>query len=164
MHTGLVSLGWPMFIQIINFLLLIWLLNKLLYKPVSKFLKERSEYIDNSIRQAETWEAEAKKLKEEYQEQMAQARKEAQEILQQATHQGQDNRDEIIVNAQKEANRMLERAQSEIQREKEKALAELRDEVADLAVLTAGKVIDKNLDQATHQSLINNFIEEMGDN
>ncbi len=141
-----------------------WLLNKLLYKPVSQFLKERSEYIENSIRQAETWEAEAKKLKEEYQEQMAQARKEAQDILQQAARQGQDSRDEIVANAQKESNRLLERAQAEIKREKEKALAELRDEVATLAVLAAGKVIDKNLDQATHQSLINNFIEEMGDN
>ena len=58
---------------------------------------------------------------------------------------------------------MVAKAQDEIVREKTEALNEIRNEIADLAVLAASKVVGKTIDVADHQNMVNNFVKEVGE-
>jgi F-type H+-transporting ATPase subunit b len=62
--------------------------------------------------------------------------------------------------AKKQAEAIIVKAQAEIEREKEAALVELRKEVADLAVLVAGKAISSSLDEKAHKDLIDSVLKE----
>lgn len=148
---------------IVNFLILLVILNKFAYKPIIKMLDDRKKSIEDSLTQAEKAKDDAEKLQKEYQTQLMEAKKEAQEIMEKATKLGEQMREEIVANAQSEANKAIQRAQEEINREKEKAVATLRDEVANLAVLAAGKVLDKAISVEDHEKMVKEFVAEVGD-
>ncbi|HHZ16117.1 MAG TPA: F0F1 ATP synthase subunit B [Peptococcaceae bacterium] len=148
---------------IINFLILLVILKKFLYKPLLNMINQREQQVKSDLENAEKARVEAQKLQEEYTKQMEQAKQEAQQIIEKATKIGEESREALLNQAREEAARMTEKAQEMIRLEKEEALGQLRNEVASLVVLAAGKVIDKNIDQASHEKLIREFIEEVGD-
>lgn len=154
-----VNFGW----QIINFFLLLFILNKLLYKPMMQTLSDRKQTIADSLEKSAAARAEADKLKAEYEANLAQAKKEAQEIIEKATKMGAEMKEEIITEAKAEANKAVKKAQDEISREKNQAIAALRGEVATLAVLAAGKVVGKAITVADHEQMIEEFVKEVGD-
>ncbi|AVX19546.1 MAG: F0F1 ATP synthase subunit B [Bacillota bacterium] len=147
----------------INFFVLLAILNKLLYKPMLQMLEERKKTISESMQQAEQARAEAERIKQEYAEQLAQAKKESQEIIARAERMGEEMREELVRNARAEADKALKAAQEEIAREKAKAVAQLRAEVANLAVLAAGKVVGKSITVEDHEKMVKEFIDEVGD-
>lgn len=148
---------------IIQFALLLILLKVVAYKPILKALEERQNNIDQSIRDAEASSAEAKKVMAEYTAKLQEARQEAQEIIERATKLGEDSKAEILAKAQEEANKTIAKAKAEIQAEKERAVAQIRDEVANLAILAAGKVLNKEITNEDHKKMVKDFVEEVGD-
>lgn len=148
---------------IINFLVLLLILNKFLYKPLMTMMDSRKDQIKQDLDNAEKAKQDAQKMKEEYTAQMAQAKKDAQQIIEKATKIGEETRESILNQARQESAKMTEKAQEIIRLEKEEALNQLRDEVSSLVVLAAGKVIDKTIDKDAHEKLIHDFIEEVGD-
>lgn len=148
---------------IINFLVLLAILNKFLFKPLLVTMDNRKEQIKQDLAAAETAKTEAQKTKEEYTQQMEQAREDAQQIIEKATKIGEETKEALISQAREEAVKMTEKAQEMIRLEKEEALHQLRDEVSSLVVMAAGKVIDKTIDQEAHEQLIREFIAEVGD-
>lgn len=150
-------------LQTINLLVVMGILYLLLYKPVTQVLIEREQKIEGSLRDAAQAREEAEAALAKYQEQLKGARQEAQEIVDRATKMGEEMKQEIIAKAKEEAEKTLERAKTEIQGEKAKALTEIRGEIATLAVLAAGKVIDKSLTKEDHEKLISDFLEEVGE-
>jgi len=154
-----ITFGW----QILNFLVLLAILNKLLYKPMLNMLAERKKTIQDSLDKAESARAEAEKLQAQYQSQLLQAKKEAQEIIEKATKMGEEMKEDIVNNAKNEADKAIKKAQEEIAREKNQAVAALRQEIATLAVLAAGKVVGKAITVQDHEKMVKEFIEEVGD-
>ncbi|MDN5292875.1 MAG: F-type H+-transporting ATPase subunit b [Eubacteriales bacterium] len=148
---------------LINFLILVFLLKKFAYKPVLNMLDERKRSIEESLTRAEKARDEAERMQKEYEAQLAQAREEAQRIIEQATKLGEQMKEEILANAQAEASKAIQRAQEEIAREREKAVVALREEVANLAVLAAGKVLGRAISVEDHEKMIKEFIAEVGD-
>jgi F-type H+-transporting ATPase subunit b len=148
---------------IINFLVLLAVLKKFLYKPLLSMIDAREQQVRNDLENAAKAKEDAQKLKEEYTKQMEQAKQEAQQIIEKATKIGEESREALLNQAREEAVRMTEKAQEMIRLEKEEALTQLRGEVASLVVMAAGKVIDKTIDQQSHEKLIRDFIEEVGD-
>lgn len=148
---------------IINFLVLLLILNKFLYKPLMTTMENRKDQIKQDLDNAGKAKEDAQKMKEEYTKQMAQAKQDAQQIIEKATKIGEETRESILNQAREESAKMTEKAQEIIRLEKEEALNQLRDEVSSLVVLTAGKVIDKTIDKDAHEKLIHDFIEEVGD-
>jgi len=148
---------------IINFLILLAILNKFLYKPLLKTMDNRMGQIEKDLYSAELAKKEAKDVKEEYTKQMEQAKADAQQIIEKATKLGEESKEALITQAQEETARMTEKARAMIRIEKEAALNQLRDEVSTLVVMAAGKVIDKTIDKEAHEKLIQDFIEEVGD-
>ena len=99
----------------------------------------------------------------QYKEQMDKAGGEAREIINLATQKAEDVKNQILSESEDKAAKMLEIAGQDIQREKERALKEVRDEVATLAVMAAGKVLEKNITKEDHNKMIQEFLSEVGD-
>jgi F-type H+-transporting ATPase subunit b len=163
MKAGLVELSWTLVFQIANTLIIFLILKKLLFKPVTEFMASRQEGIATSIKEAEDKNAEADNIRKQYEEKIAGAQDEAREIVKDASKRAEDRAAEIVKEAQNDAMKIKERTEAEIAREKQKALNSLKDEMATLAVLAAGKIIDKNLDEQSHNQLVKDFIDEVGD-
>jgi len=148
---------------IINFLVLVAILNKFLYKPLLGMLDKRKEEIVTNLENAKEAKNDALKMKEEYTRALEQSKQEAREILDKAVKIGEETKDSIIGQAREEATKITEKAQSMIRLEKEQAKAELRKEVASLAVLAAGKILDRTIQPEDHEKLISEFVHEVGD-
>ena len=148
---------------IINFAILVVGLKVFLYKPVCNMLDSRREEVINNLNSAEEAKLEAQKLKDEYAAQIQNARAEAQDIINQAAKIGEQTKADILTEAREEASRLTAKAQAEIAREKTEALNEIRNEIADLAVLAASKVVGKTIDVADHQNMVDNFVKEVGE-
>jgi F-type H+-transporting ATPase subunit b len=144
-----------------TFVILLVLLAKFAFKPIAQALDRRSETIKKSIDEAEKQRVEAKKLMEDYQRQLAEARAEANKIIEEARGLGENVRKEVVEKANAEASALLQRSQEEIQRQKEKGVQELKDTVASLSVQIASKVIEKEVNEATHRQLVENLIKDL---
>jgi F-type H+-transporting ATPase subunit b len=99
---------------------------------------------------------------EEYQRQLADARNEANKIIEEARSLGENVRKELVEKANTESAALVQRAQEEIERQKEKGVQELKDTVASLSVQIASRVIEKELNEATHRQLVDNLIKDLG--
>ena len=144
------------------FLVLLALLGKFAFKPIAEALDRRGETIKRSIEEAEKQRTEAKELMDSYQKQIAEARAEASKLIEEARVLGEKVRRELVDKANTEASAVVQRAQEEIERQKEKGVQELKDTVANLSVQIASRVLEKEVNEATHRQLVENFIHDLG--
>ncbi len=157
----MVNINWTIIWEVINFLILLWLLKRYLYGPISQILKKRSQKIENDLGQAEEEKRQAAELKEKYEAELKKARKKAQSIIDKAEVRGNKRAKEIIAEAKEEADRIKENKLKEISRAKKEALNELRNETGTMSLLIAGKLLKENLDRSKHEALINQYIKEL---
>jgi F-type H+-transporting ATPase subunit b len=160
-HSG-INTGDILF-QLAMFVVLMLLLKKFAWGPLMGIMKEREAHVANEIVAAENSRQEAKKLLEEQRDLLKEARNDAQSLIESAKKQGDLQREEIIAVARTEADRMKESAKLEIEQQKEKAVAAIREQVASLSVMIASKVIQKELSVADQDKLINDYIQEAGE-
>ncbi|MBI4505545.1 MAG: F0F1 ATP synthase subunit B [Chloroflexi bacterium] len=146
--------------QIVNFAILLGLLWAFLYRPVLRMLQERRERIAESMRRAEEVKQQLARAQQEYEAALLRARREAQGIIAQANELGKRLTDEARQRAQAEAQVDLDRARAQIRLETQQAIAKLRSEVADLAVLAAGRIIQRSLDTRQHYDLVADVLRE----
>lgn len=152
--------GWQLVVQLIAFLVFIWLLWKFAVGPIVNVLDQRQERIGESMAAAERMQAELKATQSRNEEVLLEARREAQDILSTARQNGE----QMITRARDEANTQAEtyltRAQESLRQETEQARQQLRQEVADLAVLAAGRIIRKELDPEAQSRLIEETLSD----
>ncbi len=148
-------------LQAVNFLLLLFILQKFLYKPILNAIKTRQERIQRGLEEAERASQRLAEANTEAERILEEARARAQEIIAQATQEASRVREEIIAQARAEASRILERARMEVEREREMALAELRRQAIDLAVLTARKIVGQVLDEQAQHRIISDFLSTL---
>lgn len=151
-----------MIITWMSFLLLYLILRKFLYNPVSNFLEARKEKIRSQMDDAKTLKEEAVKLRDDYELRINQAKKESQETIEAGRKRGEEIKEDIIAEAKKEAESIVEKAKREIQAEREKALLDVKMQAGEMAVLIASKIIEKDVDLASQQDLIEKFVDEVG--
>ena len=160
---GAIFYGGDILVTLLTFALLMFLLKKLAWGPLMGIMKQREEHVAKEIDEAEKSRVEANKLLEEQREMLKEARKEAQLMIENAKKHGETQREEIILTARAEAERMQETAKVTIEQQKEQAIAAVRDQVASLSVLIASKVIEKELNQADQDKLIQEIIDVAGE-
>jgi F-type H+-transporting ATPase subunit b len=148
---------------VVDFTVLFLALYKFLYKPLLGAISKREEEINAMISTAKADQAEAERLRKEFEAKISEAQREAQAILNQANKAATNAKEQIEGEARAKAAEMIENATKTIEREKAKAVAELRGEVANLAVQIAGKVIDKNLNNEEQKRLANDFVAKVGE-
>jgi F-type H+-transporting ATPase subunit b len=149
--------------HLVNFLILLFVLQRFLFPPVLKMLDERQARIRESMERAEALKEESARAAEMVRAQLDEARREAQAIINTATQIAERIKAERQQQAQAEYEAILRRAQEDAAREREQAFAELRAQIADLAVLAAGRIIRRELDPDTQRQLVEEFLAEAAD-
>ena len=152
-----VSLGF----QVLNFLLLLYVLNRLMFKPLLARMDERSAKIEKGLEDAEVAARDRELARAEREAAVSEARKEAAEMVARANKIADDTRNEILTDARTEAEKVTARAREEIVAEKERAMAELRSQVADLALNAAGRLVRAEMDGPTQRRLVEEFLAEV---
>lgn len=152
-----------MLFQLVMFLVLFLFLKRVAFGPLMKTMNERQQYIENQIAAAERNRQEAEELVKKHRDELEAVKREAADLMDNARRIGEKQAVDIIEAAEAEAKRVKDQAVADINREKELALAELRDQVGQLSVMLAGKVIAKELDAAKHKDLFDEAVKEMGE-
>lgn len=146
--------------QIVNFTLLAVLLYFVAYKPILRMLDERSARIKKGLEDAESASKRAAEIEQEFERKLAEARQEGQEIIAQSTKMSEKTRQDILDKAREESSALIEKAKEEIVRERELAMADLRQQVADLSLSIAEKVIGEEVDEQKQRRLIAEFLDK----
>ena len=146
-----------------NLLILYVLMKKLLFKPVTAILEKRRQDVDDIYSSANDAQNEAEKLKTKYETKLSEARGEAQRIINDATKKAETGKEEIISGARKEAKLIVSRAEENIKFEKDAAFDELKNEVSDMAIMLASKIISRDIDESAHHKMIEEFIDSIGE-
>lgn len=146
--------------QIINFLLLVFLLYRFLYKPILGVIDRRAAHIQTGLDRAKQAQQALAEANERAATILNQARQESQGIVTNANTTAQHIVEQARADADKQANDMINRAQAQIALERQRMAQELRSQVAELALLAASKVVEKNLDTPTQRNLVEQAINE----
>ena len=145
LDAGLLTINGTLIAQLLIFLAMLGVLYYFAWGPLLRILNERRARIAQGVEATERAKRELEAAEKERQAKLEEARREAQAIL-----------DRIA----KQAEALITKARAEIQQERDKAVQDLRSQVAELAVLAAGRIIGESLDAKKHRELIERAIEE----
>ena len=154
---------WTLIAQLLNLFIQVMLIKKFLFKPVKEVLAKRKAAADAEIADATKAKEEAESLKSEYEESMKQARDKANDILNTAQKSASQQSEEIIREANAQAVSIKAKAERDIEQERRKAVNEIKDEIGDMAMEIAGKVIGREINSSDHEKLIDDFINKVGE-
>lgn len=152
--------GLKLAFQIVNFLILLYLLNRFLFKPGLKRIDERQHKLSEGLENAEAAARDRELARAEREAAMAEARREAEAMVQRAAKTAEATSADILAKARTDAEQITARARDEIAAEKDRALAEIRGEVADLALEAAGKLVGSEMNEPTQRRLVEQFLAE----
>ena len=107
-------------------------------------------------------QSEAEQMRSEYTERLSKAKEEAAEIVGSATRRAAERSDEILRESSQQASAMVKKAERVIEQERIKAHKELKDEVADLSVMIASKIVERDVKPEDHERFIEDFIDKVG--
>lgn len=154
---------WTMLFTLGNTLILYLIVKKLLFKPVKKMLDARTQEVEETYQKAEEAQTAAQAAKEEYTSRLSQAKEEAQALIKEASVKAQGRSEEILQGAKQEASHLMQKTREELEREKQRAINEAKDEISDMAILMAQKIVEREVTQADHERLIEEFLHEEGE-
>ena len=146
---------------IVTFLVLLALLAKFAWRPLLQALESRQERIRKALEDADRARQELERLHHESAKIMQQARIEAESIVTQTRADAERLREELKHKAKDEADNILRNAQQQIQLQTRQAILEIRHEVADIAVLLASKVLERNLAKEDNARLIDDTLKQI---
>jgi len=148
--------------QILGFLVLLWALGKWAWGPITAQLEARRRKIADEFAEAERRQQAADATQAKLEVELHEIDVRARARLLESVAEGQKVAAEIRVQAQKEAQDRLARAADEIVREREKAKEVLKEQVIDLSLKTAEKILRTRLDEPAQRKLAGEFIDEVG--
>lgn len=164
LYQSLVSVEpFTLVVTILNLFLQLYLIRKFLLDKVISVLDQRRELADQQIREAEEAKQEAEQIRQTYQTHMTQVRQEAGQIIHSAQKTATTRSEQIIHQAQNQAVQIKEKAAADIDQARKKALNDAKNEISDMAVAIAVKVVGRSLDQQDQDRLVDEFIRELGD-
>ena len=150
------------FWQLLIFIFLLLLLKKFAWKPILDSVNERESFIKNAMLEADKARNEIASIKESNQKVLKEARAEREALLKDARATGAEMIAQSKIDAQTEANKIIAQAQETIRNEKRAAVNELKNQVAQISLEIAEKVIDKELDNKNKQAeLVDKFLKDV---
>jgi len=149
---------------VITFIFLLLVLKKLAWKPILNSLNERENLIKESLEKAEVARKEAEKLIAENKMNMQKAEEEAQKIIDQSRLLAEKLKTQILEESKNTAKKMLEDATAEIERKNAEAFNKLKEQVADIAINAAEKILKEKLDKKEQIKLVDKYLDEINKN
>ena len=150
--------------QICNLFIQLLIVKIFFLDKIKAVIDQRREAADKQITEAENAKSEALAIKQTYEQNMLQAKAKADDLLLTAQRTANSRSEEIIAQAQQQAAQIKSKASADIALEKKKALNEAKNEISDLAMAIAGKVVARELNAGDQADMIDRFIDELGDN
>ena len=154
---------WLILISLCNLVILFLILKKFLFKPVKKVLDERQAEYDAKFAEAEDKLAEANEVKEQLEQKYAMADGEVDRIIKEAKDNAQRRGDSIVAEAKDKAGIIVRNAEAEADLKKRKAEETIKDEIADVSVEIAEKIIGREVSEDDHRRLMSDFIDKIGE-
>jgi len=139
----MIELNWTFLVQMVNFLVLMFVLNKILYKPILKILDERDEKIVGGQQRIKKLEEKSQQMLQEYTDRIYEGRVTALEAKNSARKAAEAQANEIIVEARKKAEEMIAQVRLEMAQEVEKAQKDIETELGSMATSIAGRVLGR---------------------
>ena len=159
-HQDLLTINWNLIFSIITVLVLILILKHFFFEKVKKFMDERKAQVEEQFQKAEETENQAREKLDEYNEILAGAEKEKRVIIADAMENAKLQANSVLDEARKEAADIREKSRLQIEREKIAARKEIHNEVGDLAVQLAEKILESELDEDAQASVIDEIISK----
>ena len=164
LYQALITLdGWTFLAQICNLMIQLVIFKKLLLNPVKKVIAERKAKADSQIADAQKLRTEAEAMKAEYEQNLQNARTEANQIVAAAQKTATTRSEELLGEARAQAAALKQKAEADIAQERKKAVNEVKDEIGGMAMEIASKVVEREIREADHKDLIDEFIKNVGE-
>lgn len=164
LYQALITLdGWTFVAQICNLMIQLVIFKKLLLNPVKKVIAERKAKADSQIADAQKLRTEAEAMKAEYEQNLQNARTEANQIVAAAQKTATARSEELLGEARVQAAALKQKAEADIAQERKKAVNEVKDEIGGMAMEIASKVVEREIREADHKDLIDEFIKNVGE-
>ena len=154
---------WTALFVLLNTTVLYLVLRKFLFVPVMNMIQARQEEIDTMYLEADNAKQGALALEAEYKEKLSQAAVTGERMVKEAMERGHSREEEILRQANAEASAIMAKASADIALEKKKALNDAKDEISDIAMAIAEKVVGRELNGEDHADLVNSFIDQLGE-
>lgn len=146
----------------INFLILVGVLTKFLYKPFLGVLEERKKKIQDAFDSAEMINRRADEKMANYTARIANVEEEGREIIKEAKQRAEAQAADIISEANEKASQIVAAAQRQIELDKQKAMDEMKQQVAALAMMAAEKIVERDIAQIGQEQIVDEIIEQAG--
>ena len=154
---------WTALFTLLNTLTIFFVARKFLFGPVMRIIKDRQSEIDKMYSAADAAKSEADALRSEYQQKLSDAQSTSDRIVKEAVARGQSREEDILRQAHREASAIMEKAAADIEQERRKAINDAKNEISDMAIAIAGKVVGREINAKDQAALIDRFIDELGD-
>ena len=154
---------WTALFVLLNTLAIFFVAKKFLFVPVMNMIKSRQEEIDSMYLEANHAKDEAIALEAQYKEKLSLAAATGERMVKEAMERGHSREEEILRQANEEAAAIMAKASADIALEKKKALNDAKDEISDIAMAIAEKVVGRELSNADHADLVSSFIDRLGE-
>lgn len=148
---------------LINLIIFFVLMKLFLFKPIKKTLDMRKELIEGQFKAAEDKEKKAGELQAEYQSQLSGVEDEKKAIIAEARNNAKGEYDKIVARANDDAVKIKQDAKKASELESEKARLAVKQEIAELAMQAATKVVEKEVSPETNKMLYDQFLNESSD-
>ena len=152
---------WTLGLQAVNFLILVWLLTRFLYRPVKRIIEQRKALVDQAQNAAEKAKAAAEEARQHFEDERAKLPVERQEMLKKTHDQLEEDRQKIVSSAKAEANKQLAAAKASIEDERREAVKSIKMEVGNLAVALAGRVLSASASGSLNDVFLSRIEDEI---
>jgi F-type H+-transporting ATPase subunit b len=152
---------WTLLFQIINFVVLLFILKRILYKPVKEIIEKRRGLIQQSIDNAEKTEKEALELKEKYQQELNSIGTLKSQMTEKLREEIEEERKKLLERAKEEAEQIIEREKEVIERDKDRTEAEVRDKAVEIVSAFATSLLRDISDRELHGALFKRLLTEI---
>ncbi|OGS17594.1 MAG: ATP synthase F0 subunit B [Elusimicrobia bacterium RIFOXYA2_FULL_50_26] len=147
--------------QVVTFLIALFIIWKISWKPLTEMMSRRQEKIKNDIEAAQAQRQSAEELKKTYEKHLADARVEAHKLVALASEDAQRERQAILVHGRAEAEKIVGDARRELEQEKIRLVGELRRDVSMLAVEISEKMVRKSIDPAVQEQAFKEAMDSL---
>jgi len=152
---------WAFITQLLAFLVMVFIVIKFAYKPISKYIKGRKEFVKKNLDEAQKANSDALINNQKAQENLDNSTKEASMILLDAKKQADINKE----NAEKELKQEMKdrriSMEKELEKEKEQALIDAKQEIVDIAINASSSLLKKSVDDSTNRQLVNDYVDSI---
>jgi len=161
-YTELIEFNWTLLMVAVNIFILYLIMKRFFFEKIREFMLERQNAISDAFENAESVNRQADEKLTNYKKQIASIEAEGRDIIKNAKIKADAQAKEITDEAGRKASEMMMQAQREIEREKIKAVNDMREQIAGLAIYAAEKIIEKQLDSAGQEEIVQRIIEQAG--